>query len=122
MTKSGEINSNFETEYAKYKALHKQFSECLLQCMAIEGYEDAYWSFGVIGLHWGTDLAMAIHTYEVWSEDIDIWSKLTDSQQTLMTDTYEIAKKTRLQGDVCATMVNDNPDCLGDKEEFNGKC
>ena len=40
-----EINSNFETEYAKYKALHKQFSECLLQCMAIEGYEDAYLVF-----------------------------------------------------------------------------
>jgi hypothetical protein len=117
-----EINSKFETEYAKYNALHKQFDEYLTQCMHIEGYEDTYRSVGIIGLYWGTDLATAIYIYDTWSENIDIWSNLTDSQQKLITDTYEVALKTRAQGEICAGMVIDNPDCLGDKEEFNGKC
>jgi len=118
-----EINSNFETEYAKYNTLHKQFDEYLIQCMQIEGYEETYDSLRLfIGLSWGLDLVSAIHVYEAWRVDIEIWSSLTDSQRKLITDTYEIATKTRLQGDVCATMVNDNPDCLDDKEEFNGKC
>ena len=120
--KCTEANSHFEIEYAKYNTLHKQFDEYLKQCMQIEGYEDAYSSVGIIGLSWGTDLVTAIYVYDVWSEDIDIWSNLTDAQQQLITDIYDIANKTRMQGDICVTMVSNNPDCLGDKEEFNRKC
>jgi len=55
-------------------------------------------------------------------KDVEIWSKLTDAQRELIMITYEIATKTQFQGDICATMVIDNPDCLGNKKKFNEIC